>query len=140
MKILMLVNWKVERCKAKPDKKQPADFLVDGEPYWFYKYFSSNVQVDVIDVSHIKWIEDIERNVFHVHVTQGIKAIPKLDKYDLVVSHGMTSAVVIALWRRFFKTKAKHIVFDIGCFNSAAKSGFVMKLMQFASKSIDFII
>ena len=78
----MLVNWKVERCKAKPDKKQPADFLVDGEPYWFYKYFSSNVQVDV---SHIKWIEDIERNVFHVHVTQGIKAIPKLDKYDLVV-------------------------------------------------------
>lgn len=140
MKILMLVNWKVERCKVQPKEKQPADYVVEREPYWFYKYFSSNVSVDVMDVSHIQWIEDFERKKIHVHVTQGIRAISKLDEYDLIVSHGMTSAVIIALWRRIFKTKAKHIVFDIGCFNSAAKGGLVMKLMQFASKSIDYII
>ena len=140
MKILMLVNWKVERCKVQPVDKQPADYYVEGEQYWFYKYFSTNVSVDVLDVSHIKWIEDFERKKLHVHVTQGLRAIPNLDKYDLIISHGMTSAVIVALWRRFFQTKSRHIVFDIGCFNSAAKSGLIMKLMQFVSKSIDFII
>ena len=33
--------------------------------------------------------------------------------------------------------KAKHIVFDIGSFASASESGFSLKLMQFASKSLD---
>ena len=65
---------------------------------------------------------------------QALKAIPKLNKYDLIISHGMQSGVVISLWRRFFKTKSKHIVFDIGAFNSA------LKLMQFASRSIDGFI
>ena len=52
----------------------------------------------------------------------------------------MQSGVVLSFWRRLFKTKAKHIVFDIGSFNSAAESGFALKLMQFASKSIDGLI
>ena len=39
-----------------------------------------------------------------------------------------------------FKTRSKHIVFDIGSFNSAAESGLALKLMQHASKSIDGII
>ena len=38
------------------------------------------------------------------------------------------------------KTIAKHIVFDIGAFNSAAESGAALKLMQFASRSIDGFI
>ena len=52
----------------------------------------------------------------------------------------MPSGIALALFRRFFKTKAKHIVFDIGSFNSAAESGKILKLNQFASKSIDGII
>ena len=52
----------------------------------------------------------------------------------------MPSAVVICLWRRLFKTKAKHIVFDIGSFASASESGFSLKLMQFVSKSLDGLI
>lgn len=71
---------------------------------------------------------------------QALKAIPKLHKYDLIVSHGMQSAVVVCLYRRFFRGKEKHIVFDIGSFNSAAESGSALKLMQFASRSIDGLI
>lgn len=52
----------------------------------------------------------------------------------------MQSGVALSLWRRFFKTKAKHIVFDIGSFNSASERGFALKMMQFASKSIDGVI
>ena len=52
----------------------------------------------------------------------------------------MPSGILLALFRRFIKTKAKHIVFDIGSFNSAAEKGKILKLNQFASKSIDGII
>lgn len=140
MKILMLVNWKIEYCTQKPSDKQPPDYYVQGEPYWFYRYFDEQPKVDVIDISSIPWIEKFEKNKIRFYVWQTIKAIPKLKKYDLIVSHGMQSGVVLSLFRRLFKTKAKHIVFDIGSFNSASEKGFALKLMQFASKSIDGII
>lgn len=140
MKILMLVNWKIEYCKEKPADKQPPDYKVEGKDYWFYRYFKNKPEVDVIDIRSFPWLENFERNKLHFYIWQAIRAIPKLNQYDLIVSHGMPSAVVICLWRKFFKTKAKHIVFDIGSFASASESGFSLKLMQFASKSLDGLI
>lgn len=140
MKILMLVNWKIQYCDQKPMDKQPPDYYVSGENYWFYRYFHEKPEVDVIDVHSFPWLEKFEKNKLRFYVWQTLKAVPKLGKYDLIVSHGMQSGVVLSLWRRFFKTKAKHIVFDIGSFNSAAESGSALRLMQFASKSIDGLI
>lgn len=140
MKILMLVNWKIEYCESKPIDKQPPDYYTEGEPYWFYRYFKEQPEVDVIDIKSFPWLERFEKNTLRFYIWQAFRAIPKLGKYDLIISHGMQSGVVLSLWRRLFKTKAKHIVFDIGSFNSAAEEGFALKLMQFASKSIDGII
>lgn len=140
MKILMLVNWKIEYCDARPANKQPPDYKVDGEDYWFYRYFKNKPEVDVIDISSFPWLENFERKRLHFYIWQAVRAIPKLDHYDLIVSHGMPSAIVICLWRKFVKTKAKHVVFDIGSFASASESGFSLKLMQFASKSLDGLI
>ena len=140
MKILMLVNWKIEYCEEKPADKQPPDYKVEGKDYWFYRYFKNKPEVDVIDIRSFPWLENFERNKLHFYIWQAIRAIPKLNQYDLIVSHGMPSAIVICLWRRFFKTKAKHVVFDIGSFASASESGFSLKLMQFASKSLDGLI
>lgn len=140
MKILMLVNWKVKYCDAKPDDRQPPDYKIEGEDYWFYRYFKKKPEVDVIDITSFPLLENFEKNKLHFYIWQAIKAIPKLNQYDLVVSHGMPSAVVICLWRKFFKTKAKHIVFDIGSFASASESGLSLKLMQFASRSLDGLI
>lgn len=140
MKILMLVNWKIKYCTEKPNDKQPPDYYIPGEPYWFFRYFAEKPEVDVIDVSSFPWLENFEKNKLRFYVWQTLKAIPRLGKYDLILSHGMQSGVVLSLWRRLFKTKAKHIIFDIGSFNSAAESGFALKLMQFASKSIDGLI
>ena len=131
MKILMLVNWKVLSCKETPNDKQPPDYRVEGEPYWFYRYFNQKDDVDIIDISSVSWLENFEREKLRFYVLQALKAIPKLHKYDLIVSHGMQSAVVVCLYRRFFRGKEKHIVFDIGSFNSAAESGSALKLMQF---------
>lgn len=140
MKILMLVNWKIEYCNSVPKSKQPPDYCIKGEDYWFYRYFKNKPDVDVIDISSFPALENFEKNKLHFYIHQGLKAVPRLDKYDLVVSHGMPSAVIVALWQRLFKKKIKHIVFDIGCFNSAAESGRIMKIMQYVSKSIDGII
>lgn len=140
MKILMLVNWKVEYSAGKPLDKQPPDYYVENELYWFYRYFNKPPKVDVVDVSSFQFLENFEKNKLRFYIWQTLKVLPKLKEYDLIVSHGMQSGVLLSLWRRIFKTEAKHIVFDIGSFNSAAESGMALKLMQFASKSIDYII
>lgn len=140
MKILMLVNWKIEYCQTEPSDKQPPDYCAEGKPYWFFCHFSEQPQVDVIDISSWKWLEKFEKRGLHFYVVQALKALPKLKKYDLVLSHGMQSGVVISLCRRLFRTKAKHIVFDIGSFASASERGFALKLMQYASKSLDGLI
>ena len=136
----MLVNWKIEYATQTPADKQPPDYYVKGQDYWFFRYFADKPQVDVLDISSFPWLERFEKNTIRFYLWQALKAIPKLNKYDLIVSHGMQSGIAIALWRRVFKTKTKHVVFDIGSFASASESGFALKLMQFASKSIDGVI
>ena len=97
MKILMLVNWKIEYCEEKPADKQPPDYKVEGKDYWFYRYFKNKPEVDVIDIRSFPWLESFERNKLHFYIWQAIRAIPKLNQYDLIVSHGMPSAILISL-------------------------------------------
>lgn len=139
-KVLMLVNWKVRFCAKKPADLQPPDYYAEEEPYWFYRYFKDDWDVDVIDVRSLPAIESFEKNKLRFYVLQTLRAIPRLGQYDLIVSHGMQSGVVLSLWRRLFMTKAKHVVFDIGSFASASEQGAALKLMQVASKSIDGLI
>ena len=143
MKILMLVNWKIEYTSEIPKDKQPPDYYIEGQTYWFFRYFQDieNLQVDVVDMHSFPWLEKFEQNKIRFYIWQTLKCIPKLNKYDLVLSHGMQSGIVLCLWRRLFgKGKYKHIVFDIGAFNSAREKGHALKLMQFASKSLDGVI
>ncbi len=139
-KILMLVNWKIEYADRIPEGKQPPDYYVEGKPYWFFRYFEEPVHVDVLDVHSFHWLENFEKNKLRFYVWQALRAIPKLHKYDLILSHGAQSGVVVCLWRRLLKGKAKHVLFDIGAFNSAAESGGALKLMQFASRSLNGVI
>ena len=136
----MLVNWKVRCCEEKPADLQPPDYYVTDEPYWFYRYFKGDWDVDVLDVSSLPAIESFEKDKLRFYVLQTLRALPRIGKYDLVVSHGMQSGVVLSLWRRLFKTRAKHVVFDIGSFASASEEGASLRLMQKASRSIDGVI
>lgn len=140
MKILFLPNWKVLKSNHVPLDRQPPDYYTGPGNYWFFKYMD-NVYVDIVDVSSIKCIENFEKNKIRFYIVQFFKALFKIRKYDLVVSHGMQSGIVLALFRRIFHfPRTKHVVFEIGSFNSASESGFALKLMQFASKSLDGII
>lgn len=139
----MLVNWKIEYVEEIPENKQPPDYYVQGQPYWFFRYFRKvdKIQVDVVDIHSFPGLEKFEQNTLRFYVWQTLKCIPKLKEYDLILSHGMQSGIVLSLWRRLLgKGRYKHIVFDIGAFNSARKEGRALKLMQFASKSLDEVI
>lgn len=136
----MLVNWKVRKCGSIPDSVQPPDYYVSGGDYWFYRYFKEKPEVDVADISSFGWLEKFEKDKIRFYIWQSLKVLHRLNRYDLIVSHGMQSGIVICLFRRLFKTKAKHVVFDIGSFSSASETGAKLKLMQFASKSIDALI
>lgn len=141
MKILMLVNWKVEYTSCAPKDKQPPDYVADGEKYWFFRYFPDAIQADVIDVRSFSAFEHFEKNKLRFYIWQTFRILPRLKHYDVVLSHGMQSGIVLCLLRRMFgKGKYKHIVFDIGAFNSAKENGKALKLMQFASKSLDGVI
>lgn len=140
IKVLMLVNWKVRYCNDVPADLQPPDYCINGKPYWFYRYFEGNWSVDVVDIHSLPAIETFEKEKLRFYSLQTLRVLPKLRQYDLIVSHGMQSGVVLSLWRSLFKTKAKHIVFDIGSFASASKHGAALKLMQVASRSIDGVI
>ena len=137
----MLVNWKIEYCSRIPEGKQSPDYYNAGKPYWFFRFFSKDTQVDVVDISSVSWLERFEREKIRFYIWQTLRVIPRLNRYDIVVSHGMQSGIVLCLWRRLFgKGRYRHIVFDIGAFNSAKETGKALKLMQFASKSIDGVI
>ena len=45
MKILMLVNWKVAYENQIPEGKQPPDYVVPGQKYWFFRYLSDDISV-----------------------------------------------------------------------------------------------
>lgn len=141
MKILMLVNWKVEYCSGqKPPDRQPPDYVQKGKDYWFFRYFENHVTVDVVDISSLPAIEHFEKEKLRFYVLQTIKVLPRFSSYDLILSHGMQSGVILSLVRLMYPSKAKHVVFDIGSFNSASESGVALRLMQRCSKSIDGII
>lgn len=141
MKILMLVNWVVHRYDSIPADKQPPDYFVEDEAYWFFKYFQNEVEVDIADIHSFGLLEKFEKNYLRFYVLQTLRVLPRLRKYDLIISHGMQSGILLSLLRRVFHlTTPKHVVFDIGAFNSAAESGWMLKFMGFSSKSIDGII
>ena len=139
-RVLMLVNWKVNYCIEKPEGIQPPDYYIAGKPYWFFRYMSPEWDVDVVDITAPGVVAGLEKRV-RFYIWQTLRMLPRISQYDLVISHGMQSGIVLALWRRLFgKRGYKHVVFDIGAFNSGRDSGKALKLMQFASKSLDGVI
>lgn len=140
MKILMLVNWKIEHCDDIPEGMQPSDYNCPQEKYWFFRYFKNDVSVDVVDISAPKIIEKIEKRV-RFHFFQTFKILFSLKKYDLIFIHGSNSAMLLCALKRIFHLKTPPILdVDISSFHQADKSGIIYKLAQFSSKAFDYMV
>lgn len=140
MKILLLINWKIKYCANIPKNLQPSDYSCPEEAFWFFKYFSEVPEVDVVDISALKWIEKIE-NKMRFHFYQTLKILPKLRKYDLIFIHGSNSAMLLGAIKRICRIKMPPILdVDISSFHQASKSGTIHRLSQFSSKAFDYMV
>lgn len=139
-KILFLPNWNIKKLEKKPEDMEPSNYMINGQKYWFFKYFKDDVDLDIIDIGVNGKKENFERHFLHCHVHQFLKAKKVLKKYDIVICHGFPSAMLLCLYKRIFCKKIKIVLFDIGSFCTAQEGGIKLKLSQFASKSLDYVI
>lgn len=140
IKILILINWKIEYCNQIPQNKQPSDYCCPQEKFWMFKYFNEEVEVDVVDIQAPKWIELAEKKI-HFHIYQTLKILKDRNKYDLILVHGSDSAMLIGAVKRVFRLKTPPIVVvDISSFHQADTKGIVHRLCQFSSKAFDHLI
>lgn len=140
IKILLLINWHIKYLNEEDPDIQPSDQCFDKK-FWFFKYFKNEIEVDVVDTRSLKWIENLEKNKLHVYIMQTLRVLPRLNSYDLIISHGTTSGIFLDLIHQFFKFKMPpHIVIDISSFHKASTRGFIFNLCKYSSKSISYLI
>ena len=143
MKILMLVNWGVhKKTNQRPQDLQSPNILKKNKKYWFFSDWpEENVKVDVIDYSKLFVIHTIEKNLLRFYVVQTLKALLKLEKYDLFISHGAQSAISLAFIRSIFGIRhPPHIIIDIGCLNGGRSNHPELAIFQFAMRSVTGLI
>lgn len=114
MRVLFLPNWPVY---ADPAGRQPADYRVPGEPYWFFRHFEGPVQVRVIDVA--RWPGwRLEDRYLRFYGAQGLAAALARRRPDVVLAHGAQSAVaLLSLARGLRVSLPPVVVIDVGAFN-----------------------
>jgi Glycosyltransferase len=140
MKILFLPNWHINYLNKDDPSIQDPDKYVSGEKYWFFKYFPDNTTVDIIDIKSNNPLHKIEIET-KFYIWQAFLAFFKSRKYDVIISHGAQSGIVLSFLRTVtFMQTPKHIIFDIGGMNGAKAKGFSTKLISFAMKSSPYII
>lgn len=74
----MLVNWKVAYENQIPEGKQPPDYVVPGQKYWFFRYLSDDISVDVVDIRSFPWLEQFEKEkipILYLADAEGIAEI-----------------------------------------------------------------
>jgi glycosyltransferase involved in cell wall biosynthesis len=141
-RILMLVNWDVHRVNGTHNGLQSPNVVRTGEKYWFFKHWpDQKVQVDVLDFCRLPVINHLERYWLKFYVVQAIKALPRIDKYDLIMSHGAQSGVLLAFARSLVgQRRPPHVILDIGCFNGGRNRKLEILPLRQAAKSVAGVI
>lgn len=140
MKILFLPNWPVVKSNAdSPDLQRP-DKYVYGEKYWFFRYFPEDTTVDVIDVQPDSCLYKFERKI-KFYIWQAIRAFKVQRRYDVIISHGAQSGLVLSLLRTLvFRKRPPHIIFDIGGMNGGRDNRLERAMLRLALSSKPYII
>ncbi len=141
MKILVLVNWRVNSLSEDSSDFQPPDKLFPGGKYWFFKHLKNKIDVDVIDYTKILPLFYLEKRLLKFYVCQSVRALYRMKNYDLVISHGAQSGLVLALLRAIIGSKfPPHILIDVGCFNGGRDDRLELLPIRMAAKSLRGVI
>ena len=131
MRILVLINYPYER-----------GYQYSATIRWLFKYWPDpDVKVDIVDFSNIPLIHSIEKNLLRFYIIQTLKILPRINRYDLILSDGAQSAVLLAFLRSLLGKKyPPHILLDFGCFNSGRRREIELKLIRKLVRSISCVI
>ena len=139
MRILFLPNFAVNRLNEDDPAIPPANKIVDGEGYWFFRTVP-DISVDVLDnraPAPLRKLSDLLRVEFH----QALRAFVAQNDYDAIISHSYSSAFIFSILRSATrKYSPPHYVIDIGCLNGNRLDGFQIPLIKRSLKSIDGVI
>lgn len=138
----MLVNWRMYYLSRDREDIQPPDKYVEGLPYWFFRYWpDSGASVDVLDFCRVPGLHTIEKKVIRFYVLQAARALARAGGYDLIISHGAQSGVVLAALRRMLgRRMPPHVIIDIGCFNGGRERRLELAPIRYAARSLAGVI
>ncbi len=142
MKVLFLPNWQVHKIKEDTDNLQRPDKVVDGSPYWFFKYWPGEPEVDIIDIGSKGVLLTLQKKFLKLYIIQALRAVFKLKDYDLVISHCGQSGLPLALLTKLLRIKSPpHILIDIANLTGGKqRSAFWRGVTKWALTSIDGIL
>jgi len=113
-KILMVVGWNVSRVKRDDRSKHPADLLLPGQRYWFFKYWSEdNLQIEVMGYKRMPFLSKIEKKILRFHLFQSLRVLPRMKKYDLLIFFHSQIGLIPALFKSIFRIKTPLILIDV---------------------------
>ena len=139
MRILFIPNWRVKHLDEDDKHLQAPDKYVEGQPYWFFKYFPRGTEVDVLDIGSPGTLQRLEKKI-KFYIKQPIRAFMRRNDYDLVISHGAQSGLLYELLTSFVKHKPRHLMFDIGGLNGSRINKYETPLIRYALRRSPAII
>jgi len=141
MRILFLPNWTVVRSDKDIENLHSPNKYIHGEPYWFFKFFPKDTQVDVIDIQTHNRFHFLETKM-KFYIWQAILAFKRSRQYNVVISHGAPSGLVYALLSRFQKKEFRplHIIIDVGALNGGRDKQIETFFIKQALKSFPAIV
>jgi glycosyltransferase involved in cell wall biosynthesis len=113
-KILMCVGWGVQAVKEDDKSKHPADILLPGQRYWFFKYWPENkLKVDVMGYRNMLLLSLIEKKILHFHLFQSLRILHRMKEYDLLIFFHSQIGILPALFKSVFKLKSLLVLIDV---------------------------
>lgn len=142
MKILMLVNWEINYLGQDNASVQPPDKVIVGGKYWFFRHWpEKDLRVDVVDWCRSRIMNYFERRMFKCYIKQALHVLERLDAYDVIISHGAQSSVVLSFLRSLMgRKKPPHFVIDVGSFNGGRENRLETLPIEFAARSLSGIV
>jgi len=94
-----------------------------------------------VDWCRLPVIHFMEKRLLKFYVLQTLRVLPKLTRYDLVISHGAQSGVLLAFFQAVRgRESPPHAIIDVGSFNGARDRVAELALLRFALRSVSCVV
>lgn len=110
----MCVGWEVQSVKEDDQRKHPADLLLPGQKYWFFKHWpEDNLKIEVMGYKKMPLLSLIEKKILHFYLFQSLRVLPKMKKYDLLIFFHSQIGLIPALFKSIFRIKTPLVLIDV---------------------------